>query len=76
MTERIFPNIHPVLIVPSSAEMKYKTDLLRAADSAARGYDERIAQMIVMPFLPVTFDLVDELSETERGAGGFGSTGK
>lgn len=38
--------------------------------------DERIAQMIVMPFLPVTFNLVEELSETDRGAGGFGSTGK
>jgi len=38
--------------------------------------DERIAQMIVMPYLPVTFNEVEELDETERGAGGFGSTGK
>jgi dUTP pyrophosphatase len=37
---------------------------------------ERIAQLIVLPFLPVNFVEVEELSETERGAGGFGSTGR
>lgn len=37
---------------------------------------ERIAQLVVMPFLPVEFLEVEELDETERGEGGFGSTGK
>ena len=37
---------------------------------------ERIAQLVVMPYLAVEFDEVSELSETARGAGGFGSTGK
>lgn len=37
---------------------------------------ERIAQLVVMPYLSVEFDEVEELDETERGAGGFGSTGK
>lgn len=37
---------------------------------------ERIAQMVVLPFLSVTFEETDKLSDTERGAGGFGSTGK
>ena len=46
LTERIFPNIHPVRIVPSNADMKYKTDLLRSACSAARSYDERIVQAV------------------------------
>lgn len=36
---------------------------------------DRIAQMVVVPVLQATFELVDELPETERGAGGFGSTG-
>lgn len=36
---------------------------------------ERIAQLVIMPFLPVNFEVVDELDATERGAGGFGSTG-
>ncbi|MCR4653222.1 MAG: dUTP diphosphatase [Eubacterium sp.] len=38
--------------------------------------EERIAQLVVMPFLPVEFNTVDELAETVRGEGGFGSTGK
>ena len=38
--------------------------------------NERIAQLIVTPFLAVTFEETDELSETKRGAGGFGSTGR
>ena len=37
---------------------------------------ERIAQLVVMPYLPVTFTEVLMLEETQRGAGGFGHTGK
>ena len=37
---------------------------------------ERIAQMIVVPVLQVAFNVVDEFAASERGAGGFGSTGK
>lgn len=37
---------------------------------------ERIAQLVVTPFLQVEFDPCEELSDTVRGAGGFGSTGK
>ncbi len=36
---------------------------------------DRIAQLVIMPYLPVEFEEVDELGETDRGAGGFGSTG-
>lgn len=36
---------------------------------------ERIAQLVVTPFLPVQFNVTDELSDTVRGTGGFGSTG-
>lgn len=38
--------------------------------------NDRIAQLVIMPFLPVEFKEVDELSETERDAGGFGSSGR
>ena len=38
--------------------------------------NERIAQLVIMPFLSVTFEEAQELDETERGAGGFGSSGK
>lgn len=37
---------------------------------------ERIAQLVVAPFLRAEFRESDELSETVRGEGGFGSTGK
>ena len=36
---------------------------------------ERIAQMVIAPFLKAEFCEVDTLSDTVRGAGGFGSTG-
>jgi len=37
---------------------------------------DRIAQMIIAPFAQADFMAVDTLSETERGEGGFGSSGK
>lgn len=40
------------------------------------GPGERIAQMILMPYIPMTFVETDELSESGRGQDGFGSTGK
>lgn len=46
LQERIFPNIHPVRIVPSSADVKIKTDLLREACSSAREFDKRIVQAV------------------------------
>ena len=36
----------------------------------------RIAQMIIAPYTKAQWNSVEELSETHRGAGGFGSTGK
>lgn len=37
---------------------------------------ERVAQMVLVPILKFDFEEVDEISSTDRGAGGFGSTGK
>lgn len=37
---------------------------------------DRIAQLVILPFLAADFDETDSLPETDRGAGGFGSTGK
>ena len=37
---------------------------------------ERIAQLAIVPFLKAEFELSDELSDTLRGEGGFGSTGR
>ena len=46
------------------------------------GYDyavnagDKISQLVIMPILTPPLELVEELETTERGAGGFGSTGK
>ena len=37
---------------------------------------DRIAQIMIIPYPPIEFKEVDELSDSERGEGGFGSTGK
>ena len=37
---------------------------------------ERIAQLVVVPVLQVGFNVVDDFAASERGEGGFGSTGK
>ena len=36
---------------------------------------ERVAQLVLMPYVSAAFELADELADTARGAGGFGSTG-
>lgn len=38
--------------------------------------NERIAQLVIMPYLPCEYIEIDELTNTKRGDGGFGSTGK
>jgi dUTP pyrophosphatase len=56
---------------------KFRID---SADRATAGSSykegERIMQLIVMPYPQVTLVEADELSDTERGEGGFGSSGK
>lgn len=53
---------------------KFKPTL--AYKSEVYDVGERIAQMIIIPYPKIEFKEVDELSETERGTGGYGSTGK
>ena len=43
------------------------------AQTVSRG--ERIAQLVIAPYVTAQFEEAEELSDTERGAGGFGSTG-
>ena len=39
-------------------------------------HGDRVAQIVLAPITQAKFELVDHLSDTERGSGGFGSTGK
>ena len=47
------------------------TDEVKTVDGG-----ERVAQLVIVPFIQAAFGVCDELSDTVRGAGGFGSTGK
>ena len=46
LTERIFPNIHPVKILPGSTALSTRTDILKSACFAARERDEKIKQVM------------------------------
>lgn len=66
---------------PGTVDSDYRGELQvilvnhgREPVSFARG--ERIAQLVVAPVVRATLELVETLSETDRGHGGFGSTGK
>lgn len=50
------------------------------ADSCGSGHiyevGDRVAQIIIIPYPEIAFEEAEELSKTERGSGGYGSTGK
>ena len=48
----------------------------RGSDSFRIEPGDRIAQLVVVPVIPVAFRVVDEFAESARGAGGFGHTGR
>ena len=47
-------------------------------DDSCSSYNggDRIGQIIILPYPQIEFEEVEELSKTDRGTGGFGSTGK
>ena len=48
----------------------------RGTDTFTLNPMERLAQLVIVPVLQVGFNVVGEFEESDRGAGGFGSTGK
>ena len=54
-----------------------KVSLLNTSDKTRRiTRGQRIAQLVFMPIFQAVINPVEELGSTDRGAGGFGSTGK
>ena len=45
LCERVFPNIHPIKTVPTTADMKHKIDLVKLACNTAKDYDKSIVQV-------------------------------
>ena len=70
-----------VLNTPGTIDADYRGEVkiilvnLGAEDVVIQDQD-RCAQLVVAPVILANFQLVTELSDTDRGAGGFGSTGK
>jgi len=63
-------------VVDSDYRGEYIVALYNDSDEPRTVSDgDRIAQLVVLPFLAVTFLETDALPDTARGAGGFGSTG-
>ncbi|MBE7042730.1 MAG: dUTP diphosphatase [Ruminococcaceae bacterium] len=46
-----------------------------SAENRTVAAGERIAQLVIAPFLKAEFEVTEHLSDTQRGSGGFGSTG-
>jgi len=62
-------------VCDSSYRGEYKVILINLGKEPFKiNNGDRIAQMILMNYNKIEFELVEELSETERGEGGFGST--
>lgn len=59
--------------LPSDADDWYHIKNLELCDIYKVG--ERIGQIIIMPYPQIEFEVVEELSETERGTKGYGSSG-
>ncbi len=65
-------------IIDSSyrGEITFKFNNILMSSCEPYNVKERIGQLIIMPYPTIEFEEVEELSTTERGAQGFGSTGK
>ena len=46
-----------------------------SADPQTIDHGERVAQLVLVPYLTAAYEPADSLTDTDRGAGGFGSTG-
>lgn len=63
-------------VIDSGYRGEIRVALLNVSDeTAALDVGTRVAQMVVMPFVPCEVIAVDSLEQTERGEDGFGSTG-
>ena len=57
-------------------EIKFVFNVLTAYGNKIYEVGDRIGQLIIIPYPQIEFEEVDSLSTTERGDGGYGSTGK
>lgn len=75
-TELILSNSVGVVDAGYRGELQATFIKSNGLDSIAYKVGDRVCQLIIMPHPIVEFEEVEELNNTERGEGGFGSTGK
>ena len=75
-TELMLSNSVGVIDAGYRGELQATFNKLNGLDSVAYNVGDRVAQIVIVPHPIVQFVEVDELSESKRGEGGFGSTGK
>jgi dUTP pyrophosphatase len=63
-------------VIDSGYRGEIKVRFKYIKDTKTYSVGEKIAQLIIIPYPKIEFEKVDELSETDRGDNGFGSTGK
>ena len=75
-TELTLSNSVGVIDAGYRGELQATFNKLNGFESVAYKVGDRVAQIVIVPHPIVQFVEVDELSESKRGDGGFGSTGK
>ena len=75
-TELMLSNSVGVIDSGYRGELQATFNKLNGLDSISYKVGERVCQIVIVPTPVVQVKIVDELSETERGEGGFGSSGK
>ena len=75
-TEIMLSNSVGVIDSGYRGELQATFNKLNGLDSISYKVGERVCQIVIVPTPVVQVKIVDELSETERGEGGFGSSGK
>lgn len=56
--------------------LRFRNSSRSDADYNAYTYGDKVGQLVVMPIPQVTLEEVEDLDDTDRGSGGFGSTGR
>ncbi len=75
-TKRGLAPANKVGVIDSDYRGEIMVALFNHSDSPQTvGVGERVAQIVITPYLTVNFTEAEELDDTDRGAGGFGSTG-
>ena len=75
-TDLMLSNAVGVIDSKFRGEIMFKFKINPVNSSAFYNVGERVGQLIIIPYPQIEFTEVDELSSTDRGEGGFGSTGK